>query len=131
MRIRLLLGVSLILAACSPAENPELACQQRIVAVPDQPGAATVPEAEAFHHSAYAAVDRTGCTAAQLAKLDEIASLTKELPTLSATNQKLGENKDPGHAAAFQAMNNGVIELNGLQQGAKSDLERMTANAAR
>jgi hypothetical protein len=131
MRVPLLIGATLVLAACSPAENPELACQQRIVAVQDQSGPATVPETEAFQHSAYAAVDRTGCTAAQLAKLNQITRLAKELPALTAANNKLGESKDPGHPAAFQAMNNAVIALNDLQQGAKADLEQMTADAAR
>ena len=134
--MRYLLAAPLLLSACAPAANPALECQQRLVAAMNAPGPQTPdaaqPGADAFGHRDFAAMDRTGCTAAQLKTLDRILALTQALPGLSEQNETAAKTGDADkHMAAFQRMNDALVALNELQQGVSSDLERMTAEAKR
>ena len=112
-------AVLAMLSGCGTAENPVLACQQRI----DSAGRVASPEDDSFGAAAYAKVDRKGCNAAQLARLDRVIALTSALPGLSAANEQAGAGGDKAaHMTAFQRMNDALIELNDIQQGWRSDL---------
>ncbi len=112
--------VLLLVPGCSAGESPELACQKRLAAAREAPGA------EGFNHAAYAALDRTGCTPAQIEVLERILVLTRDLPGLTEVNNKAGASGDEvRHMAAFQTMNNAVIELDRLQQKVRADLVQM------
>lgn len=126
------LALSALLGGCAAAESPERACQNRLAAA----GAGSPDTADSFGHAAYAAMDRTGCTARQLAVLDRIVILTRDLPGLSAANNRIGAGQigagqisavrdEAAHMAAFQRMNDAVIELDDLQQGIRADLATM------
>jgi hypothetical protein len=133
VRLPFLLTAVVLVSGCGAQPSPELVCQQRIVGVADRPGpqtaAQTDGDADPFQHEAYAALDRSGCTAKQLAALDRIMVLARTLPVLTEANNRIGESgNDTAHMEAFQKMNNAVIELNDLQQGAKADLEAMVAS---
>lgn len=111
-----------LLAGCAAAGNPELACQKRLATARNEPAAA----GDDFNHQAYAKVDRTGCTPTQLAVLDQVLTLTKDLPGLTQANNDLGAGgDDTAHMAAFQRMNDAVIALNDLERAIQSDLAQM------
>lgn len=115
-------AVILLLPACAAGESPELACQKRLAAARDVQAA----PGDDFNHRAYAVLDRTGCTAAQLAALDRITALARDLPGLVAANNQAGRSGDKqAHMTAFQTMNNAIIELNDLQQRIRADLAQM------
>lgn len=115
-------AVIMLLPACAAGESPELACQKRLAAARDVQAA----PGDDFNHRAYAVLDRTGCTAAQLAALDRITALTRDLPGLTETNDRIGQNGDEqAHMAAFQKMNDAVIALDNLQQGIRAELVQM------
>lgn len=120
---RLLLLLAPLLASCAAeAVNPELACQRRLAAARE----AEPAEGDDFNGQAYAALDRTGCTAKQLAVLDQILILTTALPGLTQANNIIAATGDKaGHSAAFQKMNDSVIELNALEQSIRADLAQM------
>jgi hypothetical protein len=123
---------ALLVAGCAAGDSPELACQKRIVGAGSQPGADQADRADPFDSRRYAAVDRTGCTAQQLATLARIVALTKALPGLSEANERAGRSGDPDrHMIAFQAMNDALIELNDLVRGAGVDLDRLSVAPAR
>lgn len=110
------------LAGCNAAENPELACQKRLAAAREAPAAA----GDEFNHQAYAKLDRTGCSAKQMAVLDQVLVLTKTLPGLTEANNRIGASGDKAaHMTAFQQMNNAVIALNDLEQAIRADLAKM------
>jgi hypothetical protein len=112
----------LLLPACATGESPELACQKRLAAARD----AQATPGDDFNHRTYAALDRTGCTAKQLAALDRIIALTRDLPGLSEANNRIGQSGDEqAHMAAFQKMNDAVITLNELEQAIRADLAQM------
>jgi hypothetical protein len=124
MRGFVLLLAPVLAAGCTAAEtvSPELACQRRLAAAREAPAA----EGDEFNHQAYAALDKTGCTAKQLAVLDQILILTTALPGLTQANNIIGTTGDKaGHSAAFQKMNDSVIELNELERAVRSDLAQM------
>ena len=114
------LGAALVLlSGCGPAENPLLACLQRIEAA----GRVASPDDDSFGAAAYAKVDRKGCNAAQLARLDRVIALTSALPGLSAANEQAAVSGDKAaHMAAFQRFNDALIELNEIQRSLQSDL---------
>lgn len=121
MRI-LALAAVLLVAGCAAGESPELACQKRLAAARD----AEPAPGDDFNHRAYAAVDRTGCTEKQLAALDRITALARDLPGLTEANNRIGKNgDDQAQMVAFQAMNDAVIELNTLEQAVVADLAQM------
>ncbi|HCF24163.1 MULTISPECIES: hypothetical protein [unclassified Novosphingobium] len=110
------------LTACAVGENAELACQQRLFAATTK----LPSEPEGFGGEAYRKMDRTGCNAGQLAQLDQLIKLTRDLPELNAANERAAESENPAaHEAAFQRLNNAVIALDELQQNVGSDLEKM------
>ena len=110
------------LAGCSAGESPEFACQKRLAAAREAPAA----EGDSFNHQAYAKIERKGCSAKQLAVLDQVLTLTKDLPGLSETNEKVGASPDKAaHMMAFQRMNDAVIALGDLEQDITSDLAAM------
>ena len=113
--------VPLMVAGCAATDivSPELACQRRLAAAREVEPA----EGDSFNHQAYAKVDRTGCSAKQLATLDKILALTKDLPILSDAN--LGAKDQATIAATFQRMSDAVIALDDLQQAIRSDLAQM------
>lgn len=116
------LAAILLLPGCASGESPELACQKRLAAA----RAAEAAPGDDFNHRAYAGLDRTGCTEKQLAALDRITALTRDLPGLTETNNRIGQSGDKqAHMAAFQTMNDAVIELDNLQQGIRADLAQM------
>ena len=124
MRRFVLLLAPLLAVGCSAAEavSPELACQRRLAAARE----AQPAQGDDFNHQAYAKLDQTGCTAKQLAVLDQILVLTTALPGLTQANNIIGMTGDKaGHSAAFQKMNDSVIELNALEQSIRSDLTQM------
>lgn len=109
------------LAACAAGENAELACQQRLNAAADAPSA----EAD-FGAAAYARLERGGCSAAQLALLDQLIKLTRDIAQLNAANEKAAASGDKdAHGAAFQKMNDAVIALDDLQRRVADDLAKM------
>lgn len=120
--IAVLLAAGSLASGCARGDSPELACQKRIAAAREAPDLAE----GSFGAEAYAKVDRSGCSARQLAKLDRISQLASALPELLETNNRIGAGKDEAaHMAAFQAMNDALIELNDLEQSARSDLAMM------
>lgn len=124
MRRRVLLLAPLLAVGCAAAEvvNPELACQRRLAAARE----AEPAQGDDFNSQAYAALDQTGCTTKQLAALDQILILTTALPGLTQANNIIGMTGDKaGHSAAFQKMNDSVIELNALEQSIRADLAEM------
>jgi hypothetical protein len=128
------LAALLLVAACSPAERPEVACQKRVVAVraqPDEPAETGAVSADPFHAQGYAALDLTGCTPEQRSKVARLTDLAKRLPRLMEANERApATGNDSAHMAAFQAMNDALIALDDLEQGAAADLERMLAEPA-
>lgn len=115
---------SLLVVGCTAAEtvSPELACQRRLAAARD----AEPAQGDDFNSQAYAALDKTGCTPKQLTVLDQIRILTTALPGLTQANNIIGMTGDKaGHSAAFQKMNDSVVELNTLEQAIRSDLAQM------
>jgi uncharacterized membrane protein len=111
-----------ILGGCGTGEEPVLACQQRI----DSAGRALSPEDDSFGAAAYEKIDRKGCNAAQRAQLDRVIALTGALPGLNAANEAAATSGDKAaHMAAFQRMNDALIELNAIQQRLRSDLAAM------
>ena len=111
-----------VLTACAAGENAELACQQRLFAAADK----LPSEPEGFGGEAYRKMDRTGCSAGQLAQLDQLIKLTRDLPELNAANERAAESGNPAaHEAAFQRLIDSVNSLNALQQAVSRDLERM------
>lgn len=116
-----------LLAGCAASEDPELACQTRLVEIrnvePVEPdGVAGDP----FAGQAYAALDRTGCTPAQVTRIERLAQLAKALPGLADASDRIGRSGDSAaHMAAFQKMNDALIELDDLEQGARADLQRL------
>ena len=117
-----LIAALAMLGACGTGEDPLLACQQRI----DAAGQVISPEDDSFGAAAYAKVDRQGCNAAQLARLDRVIALTSALPGLNAANELAATSGDKAaQMAAFQRMNDALIELNEIQQGLRSDLAAM------
>lgn len=124
MRRLILLLAPLLAIGCTAAEvvSPELACQRRLAAARE----AQPAQGDDFNQQAYAALDRSGCTTKQLAVLDQILILTTALPGLTQANNIIGMTGDKaGHMAAFQKMNDSVIELNALEQSIRSDLTQM------
>jgi hypothetical protein len=112
----------LLLSACAAGESPKLACQKRLVGV----HLAQPLPGDEYNHRAYATLDRTGCTAKQLAALKRFTALTSNLPALTEANERIGKSGiEAAHMIAFQAMNNALIELNDLQQSIRVDLARM------
>lgn len=120
---RLILLLAPLLASCAAeAVSPELACQRRLAAARE----AKPAQGDEFNQQAYAAIDRTGCTTQQLAVLDQILILTTALPGLTQANTMIGLSGDKaGEMAAFQKMNDSVIQLNALQQSVRADLAQM------
>lgn len=117
-----LIAALAMLGGCGTGEDPLLACQQRI----DAAGRVVSPEDDSFGAAAYEKVDRNGCNAAQLARLDRVTALTSALPGLTAANEQAGKSGDKAaHMAAFQRMNDALIELNAIQQSLRSDLTAM------
>lgn len=134
--MRRLLASLLLLPGCAPMVSPELACQQRLAAARNAPGPqspeAAPPSDDPFGHRRFAAIERKGCTSNQLKTLDRILTLTKALPGLTEQNEQAARTGSAdAHMAAFQKMNDALIELNELQQGVTADLERMSATARR
>jgi len=58
-------------------------------------------------------------------RLTRLQALTQALPGLLAANEAAAKQGGDAHMAAFQRMNDALIELNELQQKAGADLERM------
>ena len=117
-----LIAALAMLGGCGAGEDPLLACQQRI----DAAGRVVSPEDDSFGASAYAKVERKGCNPAQLARLERVIALTSALPGLNAANEKAATSGDKAaQMAAFQRMNNALIELNDIQQSLRSDLAAM------
>ena len=106
---------------CGSAVDPQVACQERLIAAGDAPPA----NDDVFGYRHYAELARSGCSARQLATLDRLAALTKALPALSDANERAAAIGEKAHMAAFQRMNDALIELNDLQQAADADLARM------
>jgi hypothetical protein len=116
--------IAMALCGCTKQPDPVLACQQRLASARDVVGSAD----DQFNHAAYAKLDRTGCTAPQLAMLDRILVLTKELPGLTDNNEQIARNgSEAEKMAAFQRMNNAVIALGEQQQVILADLAKMEA----
>ena len=89
-------------------------------------GGRVVGRVEGFGGEAYREMDRTGCSAGQLAQLDQLIKLTRDLPELNAANERAAESGNPAaHEAAFQRLIDAVNSLNALQQAVSRDLERM------
>lgn len=122
--------LALILAGCTgeAGPSPELACQQRIAEVWDRAGAET---ADPFNSRAYAAVDRAGCTPVQVAALDRFVALTAALPALSEANEAAAKSGGADHMAAFQRMNDAVIELNEMHRTEQAELARLSPPSGR
>lgn len=117
-----LIAALAMLGGCATGEDPLLACQQRI----DAAGRIISPEDDSFGAAAYAKVDRQGCNSAQLARLDRVIALASALPGLNAANEQAATSGDKAaHMAAFQRMNDALIELNAIQQSLRSDLAAM------
>lgn len=124
MRRFILVLTSLLVVGCAAAEtvSPELACQRRLAAVREAQQAI----GDDFNLHAYTNMDRTGCTAKQVAQLDQILKLTKALPALTQASTFIGMTGDKaGHSAAFQKMNDAVIELNALERSVRAALDQM------
>ena len=119
MRYTLLIAV--LLGGCGQSASPELACQQRIVAVRTQ----SAPNTDPFHGAAYKALDRKGCTQAQLAVIERLAVLAAALPMLNQRNEQAAPVGAVAHEEAFQRLNDALIEYDTLEQQAKADLERL------
>ena len=133
LHMRMIGPALLVLAGCAAAESPELACQQRLIAAgrTAEP-AADQAKADPFNNLAYAALDRTGCTARQSAAIERLVAITAALPALMSDNERLSHSRDDAvQMAAFQRMNDALIETNALTRGAQADLDRMLANGPR
>lgn len=130
MATRILMIAAVLVAACTPSERPELTCQKRLVQVRDGSGS----EADAkdpFQAKAYAALDLSGCTPQQRATIARLAELARQLPILTERNNEAATSNNPSaHNAAFQKMNDTLIQLDDLEQGAKADLETMLTKPA-
>jgi hypothetical protein len=122
MRAPLVAIGAALLVSCAPSEDPELACERRLTEAAD-----VIPsENDSFGAEVYAKLDRGGCNTRQLAKLNELIALTRELQALSAANEKAAASGDKAaHSAAFQRLNEAVTELNDLQQGLRADKFQM------
>lgn len=125
---------ALLVAACAPSEHPELACQKRMVAVRGQSDSdANAPgiKADPFHAQGYSALDLKGCTAKQRAEISRLTDLARHLPGLMEANERAAASGNAAaHMAAFQAMNDALIAIDDLEQGAAANLERMQAEPA-
>ena len=113
-----------VLTGCKAGADPVIQCQQRLVAARDAPFASD----DKFGYRPYARMDRSGCNPKQLAMLDRLLALTKAMPGLVEANERAATHgNEQAHMAAFQRMNDAIIELNDLHQAMDADLARMAA----
>jgi hypothetical protein len=113
---------ALTLAACGGGASAELACQQRLDGAANE----SLPNQASFGAEAYARVERSGCTPPQLAMLDRLTALTRELPNLAQANEAAALSGDnAAHSAAFERMIQAVGELNQLQKEVRDNLASM------
>ena len=116
-----MLAAVLAVVGCQAAQDPQLACQQRLVAAREVAPAAD----DKFGYQPYAKFDRSGCSGQQLEKVDRLLTLTKTLPGLLDANERAASQSEKAHMTAFQRMNDALIELNDLQIATQADLDRM------
>jgi hypothetical protein len=121
MRLYLLIATAVV-AGCQAIEGPQITCQKRIVAARE----ASPSDGDRFGFGAYSRLDRSGCSANQVATVDRLLALIQALPgQIDANERQARQGDERGQMAAFQRMNDTLIELNDLQQKAGADLARM------
>lgn len=119
---------ALTLACCGHASeaDSELRCQQRIV----DASKAELTKADTFGAAAYGKVDKSGCSANQLADLVKLHDLGAGLNTLSQANEDAAASgNETAHMEAFQKFNNALISYGDLQQAAWAKLKQIQAKA--
>lgn len=118
---------ALTLAACGHASevHSALQCQQRVVDARE----AKPVKADPFGAAAYEKLDRSGCSANQIADIDKLYKAGVELNALSQANEDAAASgNEAAHMQAFQKFNNALIGYDELQQTASAKLKQMQAS---